>query len=145
MMTNTQLLAVARKQIGNNGGKYRKYAGFGGSWCNMFVYWLFNANGCESLFPMKTAKQKTYCPTSIQWCRSNLAEIPPYLAMACDIIYFDWDKNAVPNHIGIVEHKISTGAIATIEGNTSGGIVAEKDGKNARNTKYDCGIFPAAW
>ena len=140
-MNNKQLLEIAKKQIGNGGAKYRKYAGYGGSWCNMFVYWLFNANGCGSLFPMKTAKQKTYCPTSIKWCEKNLAQIPPYLAMACDLIYFDWEKNGVPNHIGIVEHRISTSAIATIEGNTNGGKVAEKDGKNARNAKYVQAIF----
>lgn len=141
MMTNTALLAIAKKQLGNGGSKYRKYVGADGNYCNMFVYWLFNANGCASLLPLpKTNYMRTYCPSSIKWCRKNLAEIPPYLAMACDIIYMDWEPNGVPNHIGIVDHKISTTAIATIEGNTSGkkngktvsGIVAAK----TRNTKY---------
>lgn len=133
MMTNTQLLAVAKKQLGNGGSKYRKYVGASGNYCNMFVYWLFNANGCASLFPLPATKYyRTYCPDSIKWCRKNLAEIPPYIAMACDIIYMDWEPNGVPNHIGIVDHKDSTTAIATIEGNTSGGIVAAK----TRNTRY---------
>ena len=133
MMTNTQLLAVAKKQLGNGGSKYRKYVGASGNYCNMFVYWLFNANGCASLFPLPATKYyRTYCPDSIKWCRKNLAEIPPYIAMACDIIYMDWEPNGAPNHIGIVDHKVSTTAIATIEGNTSGGIVADK----TRNTKY---------
>lgn len=136
MKTNRELLAIARKQIGKGGGKYQTYVGKSGSWCDMFVYWLFNANGCSSLLPW-TGLQKTYCPASIKWCRKHLAEIPPYLAMACDIIYFDWEKNGVPNHIGIVEEKISTDAIKTIEGNTSGGKVDDK----SRNTYYDCGIF----
>lgn len=140
-MTNTQLLAIAKKQIGNGGSKYRNYVGAGGNYCNMYVYWLFNANGCASLLPLpKTNYMRTYCPSSIKWCRKNLAEIPPYLAMACDIIYFDWEPNGNPNHIGIVDHKISTAKIATIEGNTSGkkngkavsGIVAAK----TRNTNY---------
>ena len=137
MKTNKQLLQVAVSQLDNTGGKYRKYAGYGGSWCNMFVYWLFNANECETLFPMKSAKQKTYCPTSIKWCASNLAQIPPYSAMPCDIIYFDWDKNGKPNHIGIVESKDSTSVIKTIEGNTSGGKVARKN----RDTKYVQAIY----
>ena len=136
MKTNRELLAIARKQIGNGGSKYQKYVGKSGSWCDMFVYWLFNANGCKSLLPW-TGLQKTYCPASIKWCRKKLAEIPPYLAKACDIIYYDWDKNGVPNHIGIVEEKVSTGVINTIEGNTSGGIVDDK----SRNTYYNCGIF----
>jgi peptidoglycan hydrolase-like protein with peptidoglycan-binding domain len=137
MITNKELLAIAKKQIGNTGGKYRSYAGYGGSWCNMYVYWLFNANGCGSLFPMKTKYQKTYCPTSIEWCRKNLAEIPLYLAMPCDIFYMDWDKNRVPNHIGIAEKHDTTGAIYTIEGNTSGGKVDDKH----REGKYNCGLF----
>ena len=136
MKTNRELLAIAKKQIGNGGSKYQTYVGKSGSWCDMFVYWLFNANGCSSLLPW-TGLQKTYCPASIKWCRKKLAEIPPYLAMACDVIYFDWDKNGVPNHIGIVEEKVSTAVINTIEGNTSGGIVDDK----ARNTYYSCGIF----
>ena len=137
MKTNKQLLEVAIKQLGNTGGKYRSYAGYGGSWCNMFVYWLFNANGCGSLFPMTTKYQKTYCPTSIEWCKKNLAEIPIYLALPCDIIYFDWDKNGVPNHIGVVESKKSTSEIKTIEGNTNGGKVARKD----RAAKYVLGVY----
>lgn len=141
MMSNTQLLAVAESQLGNGGAKYRKYVGAGGNYCNMFVYWLFNANGCASLLPFPKANYgRTYCPSSIKWCRKNLAEIPPYLALPCDVIYMDWEPNGVPNHIGIVKHKISTSQIATIEGNTSGkkngktvsGIVASK----TRNTKY---------
>lgn len=141
MMTNTQLLAVAKKQLGNGGSKYRSYVGAGGNYCNMFVYWLYNANGCAALLPLPATKYyRTYCPDSIKWCRKNLAEIPPYLAMACDIIYMDWEPNGTPNHIGIVDHKISTAKIATVEGNTSGikngksvsGIVAAK----TRNTKY---------
>lgn len=136
MMTNKQLLAIAIKQLGNNGTKYRKYVGMGGSWCDMFVYWLYDANGCGSLLTWK-GKQRYYCPASIEWCKKNLAEIPLYLAMPCDIFYMDWDKNGVPNHIGIVEKKDSTGAIYTIEGNTNGGKVARKH----REGKYNCGLF----
>ena len=136
MKTNKQLLEVAIKQIGNTGGEYRSYVHASGSWCDMFVFWLFDANGCGSLIPWK-GKQRTYCPASIKWCNSNLAQIPIYLAMACDIIYFDWDKNATPNHIGIVESKVSTSEIRTIEGNTNGGKVARK----TRAAKYVQGVY----
>ncbi len=138
MKTNKELLAVAKKQLGNGGSKYRAYVGAGGNYCNMFVYWLFNANGCASLFPLPATKYyRTYCPDSIKWCRKNLAQIPPYLAMACDIIYFDWEPNGNPNHIGIVEERVSTSTIKTIEGNTNGGIVARKN----RSVKYVQAIY----
>lgn len=141
MLTNTELLAVAKSQIGNGGEKYRKYAHGSGNYCNMFVFWLFDANGCGSLFSLPSRNYyRTYCPDSIKWCKQNLAEIPPYIAMSCDIIYFDWEPNGVPNHIGVVDHKISTSEIATVEGNTTAkingktvsGVVAAK----TRNTKY---------
>lgn len=138
MKTNKELLRIAITQLGNGGSKYRTYVGASGNWCNMFVYWLFNANGCASLLPLpKTNYRRTYCPSSIKWCNSNLAQIPPFLAMPCDIIYFDWEPNGNPNHIGIVESRVSTSAIKTIEGNTSGGKVARK----TRNVKYVQAIF----
>ena len=43
----------------------------------------------------------------------------------------------MPNHIGFVRERRNCDSIYTIEGNTSGGIVANK----VRNTKYVCGIF----
>lgn len=136
MKSNTELLAVARAQIGNTGGKYRNYVHASGSWCDMFVFWLYDANGCGSLLTWK-GQQRTYCPASIKWCNANLALVPMYLAQPCDIIYYDWDKNGVPNHIGIVESKVSTSTINAIEGNTNGGKVARK----SRPVKYVCGIY----
>ncbi len=129
MKTNKELLAVAVSQLGNTGGKYRSYVGEPGSWCDMFVYWLFHANGCGELLNWTTKAQKINCPESIKWCQKNLAEIPPYLAMACDLVYYDWDKNGRPNHIGIVESHWDNNKIHAIEGNTSGGKVARKDRK----------------
>ncbi|MCR5035259.1 MAG: peptidoglycan-binding protein [Clostridia bacterium] len=129
MITNKELLAIAIKQLGNTGSKYRKYVGVGGSWCDMFVFWLFDANGCGSLLTW-TKNQRYYCPSSIEWCKKNLAMIPPYWAMECDLVYYDWDRNGRPNHIGIVEKNWTNQKIHAIEGNTSGGKVARKDRKN---------------
>lgn len=125
MKTNKELLAIAKRQIGNTGGKYRSYVGVDGNWCDMYVYWLFNANGCGSLLKWK-GNERYYCPASIKWCEKNLAQIPMYLAMPCDIIYFDWERNGIPNHIGIAEKHDTTSDIYTIEGNTSGGKVDDK-------------------
>ena len=46
--------------------------------------------------------------------------------MPMDIIYFDWERNGNPNHIGFVRATKDTASIYTIEGNTSGGKVAQK-------------------
>lgn len=138
MMTNTELFAIAKKQLGKNGTVFRKYVGIssGQPWCDAFVYWLFNANGCGALLPWK-GLQRSYCPASIIWCRKNLAQVPLYLALPCDIIYCDWEPNGSPNHIGLVYNKIDTSKIHTLEGNTSGGIVDDK----IRPAKYVQAVF----
>lgn len=138
MKSNTELFAIAKAQMGKGGATFRKYTGLssGQPWCDAFVFWLFNANGCKELLPW-TGRQRTYCPASIKWCEKNLAQIPPYLAMQCDIIYFDWERNGVPNHIGLVWSKKTTKIIYTLEGNTSGGKVDDKN----RDCKYVQAIY----
>lgn len=137
MKTNKEVLAIARSHLGQGGARFRKYVGLpaGSAWCNAYVDYVANEGGVKSLY--FNGKKETYCPHSIQWCKKNLAEIPLYLAMPMDIIYFDWDKNGNPNHIGLVRDKRSTSSIYTIEGNTDGGKVANK----TRPAKYVQGIY----
>ena len=135
--SNTELLKIAQKHLGEGGAKFRKFCGLpsGAAWCNAFVDYIANEGGDASLF--FNGKRPTYCPDSIKWCNRNLALVPLYLALPMDIIYFDWEKNGVPNHIGFVRAKKSTSEILTIEGNTSGGIVAQK----SRAGKYVQGVY----
>lgn len=137
MKSNTELLKIAQKHIGQGGARFRKFAGLpsGSAWCNAFVDYVANEGGCSKLY--FNGKKETYCPHSIKWCKSNLAQIPLYLSVPMDIVYFDWEKNGVPNHIGFVRHRKSTGSILTIEGNTDGGKVAQK----TRNGKYVQAVF----
>ena len=126
MKTNKQVLAIAQKHLGQGGARFRKFAGLpaGAAWCNAFVDYVADEGGVKALY--FNGKKETYCPHSIQWCKKNLAEVPLYLALPMDIIYFDWDRNGNPNHIGLVRGKHSTSSIYTIEGNTDGGKVANK-------------------
>ena len=137
MTSNTELLKIAQKHLGWGGATFRKYCGLpsGAAWCNAFVDYVANEGGVKSLY-FNGAKE-TYCPHSIAWCRKNLAQVPLYISMPMDIIYFDWDRNNVPNHIGFVRATKDTSSIYTIEGNTDGGKVAQK----TRPSKYVCGIF----
>ena len=124
-MTGQEMYNIIKKNVGMGGAKPRAYCGMsGGAWCNAYVCYAFNQAGQKKLF--YGGKKVTYCPTSIQWCRANLAEIPLYLAMPCDIIYFDWQPNGTPDHIGFVKAHRTTTSVFTHEGNTSGGKVAEK-------------------
>ena len=135
--SNTELLKIAEKYLGCGGSKFRKFCGLpaGAAWCNAFVDTIAAEGGDAQLY--FDGKKYTYCPTSIKWCQSNLAQIPIYLALPMDIIYFDWELNGVPNHIGFVRERKSDLEVYTIEGNTSGGIVAKK----TRPVKYVQGVF----
>lgn len=137
MTSNTQLLKIAQKHLGQGGAVFRKYCGLpsGAAWCNAFVDYVANEGGVKALY-FNGAKE-TYCPHSIAWCRKNLAQLPLYLAMPMDIIYFDWERNGNPNHIGFVRATKDTASIYTIEGNTNGGKVAQK----TRAGKYVQAIY----
>lgn len=135
-MTGYELYQIAKKHIGEGGAKARAYCGMkGGAWCNAYVCYIFAQGKVANLF--YGGKKVTYCPTSIKWCEANLAQIPMYLAMPMDVIYFDWQPNGKPDHIGFVKARKSSSEIFTHEGNTSGGKVAEK----TRPAKYVLGIF----
>ena len=136
-MNNTQLYKFLAKYIGSRGGEARSYCGLpsGAAWCCACVTWTFYRGGDSALF--YGGKKVVYVPTAEMWCRANLAEIPIYLAMPMDIITFDWNRNGVPDHIGFVRDRKSGTEVYTIEGNTSGGIVACK----TRPVKYVSGCF----
>lgn len=139
--SNIELLAIARKYLGQGGSRFRKYCGLpsGSAWCDAYVTTIFH-EGDESKLYCNGTKQ-TYCPTSMKICYSTMAQIPIYLALPMDVIFFDWDLNGVPNHIGFVRERKSDTDVYTIEGNTSGGIVAEK----TRTEKYVCACFRPAF
>lgn len=137
MKTNTEQLAIALKYVGCGGSKFRKYCGLpsGAAWCDAYVTTIFAEAGNKSLFCDGT--KQTYCPTTIKWCYKNLASIPQFLALPSDIIFFDWELNGTPNHIGFVRERKDCDSIYTVEGNTSGSKCAKK----LRSTKYVQAIF----
>lgn len=115
----TQLIVeVAASQISNVGGEpYWSWYGFTErvEWCACFVSWCANKCGYLDTFIPKFAG----CSTGVQWfkARNQWADrtITPEPGM---IIFFDWDRDGVPDHTGIVE-KSENGYIYTIEGNAA--------------------------
>lgn len=135
-MKNDEMLKLAEAHLGQGGGVFRRYCGMsGGAWCCAFVTYMFHEGDASPLF--YGGKKVVYCPTAIQWCKAHLAQIPIYLALPMDIVFFDWNANNVPDHIGFAVERLSDQKLHTIEGNTSGGIVAEK----TRPNKYILGCF----
>lgn len=125
-MTNTEQLKIAESYLGSGGSVFRRYCGLGAGqpYCCAYVVTIFAKAGNSDLFC--DSRKVTYCPNAIRWCAENLAQIPLYLAMPSDVIFFDWQPNDTPDHIGFVKERISAEYVSTIEGNTSGGIVATK-------------------
>ena len=99
MTQNKELYEIAKKYIGTTGKEARQYCGLpqGASWCDAYVSYIFYKGGLKDLY-CKGTKQ-TYCPTSIRICESLLAQIPIYLALPMDVIFFDWEHNGRPNHL----------------------------------------------
>lgn len=134
--SNTEQLQIARKHLGQGGATFRKYCGLpsGAAWCDAFVTYIFNEAGNASLFC--GGKKQTYCPTTIKLLAKELAQVPMYLAMPSDVIFFDWERNGTPNHIGFVRSKVSTASINTTEGNTSNKVMDK-----TRPAKYVQAIY----
>lgn len=147
MKSNKEVLKIARSYLGKGGAIFRKFCNLpaGSAYCNAFVDYIAYKGGVSSLY--FNGKKITYCPTSYSWCRKNLAALPLYMAMESDIIYFDWDKNGVPNHIGLVKKRRDTSSIYTVEGNTdkkdkNGKVIARNVvAERTREGKYVLGVF----
>lgn len=141
MANASDLLRVARAEVGTTSGKKYWDAYWRGSWsyvngdetpyCACFVSWCLNQAGVTAPhFPSAIA---------FDWRDVGGRGIASYALSAGDLVAFDWDGDKVGDHVGIIEVAHGGGVYTTIEGNTSGGVVA-------RRTRYAsqivCGVAP---
>ena len=136
MTTNTEYNNKFKSHLGEGGSKAWKYCGMsGGPWCCAEVSLVAGETNKKLFYG---GRKCTYCPTAMAYDKAHYARVPMYLAMGGDRIYFDWNGNGVPDHIGEVDYRISTDTIATVEGNTgSPARVRTKE----RPAKYVLGIY----
>lgn len=123
---NHQIVEIAKQQIGNVGGEpYWRLYGFDHriEWCAVFVSWAANQAG---ILNDKIPKFSGVY-TGIEWFKARGEwQGRGYSPRPGDIIFFDWEVDGKPNHVGIVE-KTEDGYIYTIEGNsTDDGCRAKK-------------------
>lgn len=125
-----QIVAVAASQLGNVGGQpYWSWYGFSSrvEWCACFVSWC--ANECGYI-DVGVIPKFALCSWGAQWFKDrgqwgdNSMEPAPGT-----IIFFDWDGDRDPDHVGIVEYTES-GVVHTIEGNS---------GDSCRQRQYSVG------
>ena len=131
--TAEDVLRIARGEIGkSDGSKYFNYFGAPdyGPWCVAFVRWCMAQAGVE--FPW-------YNWYAWDWNDApSRAVVAPRDLKAGDALSFDWDDDGGGDHVGIVKSVHDWGCV-TIEGNTSGGVCAERQRVWA---SIVCGIRP---
>lgn len=134
MTTVSKVLEIAKNEVGycryddpERGTKYgRWYADLVGdkafgangvAYCAMFASWVLAKAGVEC-----DGMPGAYCPSIHHKQTLKAADLK-----AGDLVLFDWENDDVDDHIGIVvSNDKAAKTVKTIEGNTSGGRVAER-------------------
>lgn len=138
MKINTleKVLELAKKEVGTkekpvNLTKYGEWADKnkfstmklnGQPWCYTFVSWVLMHSGVkEPFFAYVPAGYNHYCKTGKIFKEPKIG----------DLIFFDFNKDGIPEHIGFVTGINKKGnrveSVNTIEGNTSSGVAGSQD------------------
>ena len=111
-------IGVKESPANSNRQKYGKDYGVNGTaWCCQFVWWVFKHAGATAFF--YGGKKTAYCPTLMQYYKDKGQLVKKNFEPG-DIIFFDFNGNGQPDHVGIVERVVGN-KVYTIEGNTSVG------------------------
>ena len=142
---SNELVNLALSQLGNKGGeKYWRWAGLSKrcEWCALFVSWCGDQTG------LRAAGQIPYFSfvsdgVSFYKNKGKWIDGSEVNSSNCDkliqpgmIIFFDWEPDGKPNHVGIVT-KVAGGYIYTVEGNKSDAV---SEGAYSANSNKICGF-----
>lgn len=131
-------VGVKESPAGSNKVKYntwfygREVFGSSYAWCCVFVCWVFHQAGLDDL-----VRRTGGCTTLMNWFKAKGRLVDIRSAKPGDVVFYQFDKDAYADHIGIVESAGKTGVVA-IEGNTS---VTSNDNGGAvmrRSRKWSC-------
>jgi cell wall-associated NlpC family hydrolase len=120
------IVARARFELGyieknDNKTKYGAWYGINGQpWCAIFVSWCYDKAGLVDKIAAQTKKGFASCDAGLKWFAKKGKIVPVGEAKKGDIVFFQFDTDAQPDHVGIVEKNMKRiKALKTIEGNTS--------------------------
>jgi cell wall-associated NlpC family hydrolase len=89
-------------------------------WCAIFVSWCYDKAGLVDKVAAQTKKGFASCDAGLKWFAKKGKIVPVGEAQEGDIVFFQFDNDAQPDHVGIVEKNMKRlKALKTIEGNTS--------------------------
>lgn len=111
------IVLIAKSQVGNVGGEpYWSWYGYTSrvEWCACFVSFCANESGDLNVTIPKFSRVED----GIKWFKDRGKwKDKNYVPQPGDIIFFDWQDDNNPDHVGIVE-KVESDQIYTIEGNS---------------------------
>lgn len=143
--SGSRLVDIAVSQIGNQGGTpYWSWYGYKErvEWCACFVSWVAYQSGDLDITIPKFAA----VVDGVKWYKDRGQwKDRGHIPKSGDIIFFDWENDGTPDHVGIVE-KVDNGIVYTIEGNSNdqcklnsysfGSIIIFGYGKNENHLKF---------
>lgn len=89
--------------------------GYGTSWCAAFVSAVAIKTDNDGLIPIDC-----YCPRMLNNF-SKKTKDKKYTPKGGDVVFYDWNWNKVPDHVGMIE-SVSGSSITAIEGNYSDAV-----------------------
>ena len=139
----SSVISKATSFLGKSGTTFWNFYGLakGTAWCVAFVSYVMNKAGAKSLF--YGGNPVFYVPYAQAWLAKNCTHVKMADARPGDIVVFTWDgignnsEKGSRDHIGFIRKAGTSKIVYTIEGNTNGGIVAEK----TRALKWVYGIY----
>ena len=129
------------QEKGNNDTKYGKWYGLNNNpWCAMFVSWCFDQAGRGKEVAASGKKGFASCDAGLKWFAKKNKLVPVGEAQPGDLVFFQFDDDAQPDHVGIViRNATKRKSLVCIEGNTSSGKTgsqANGDGVYKRVRSY---------
>ena len=113
------IVTAALSQVGQVGGQpFWSWYGFGSrqEWCACFLSWCADQAGCLNTAVPRCSlvnDMETWYKNRGIWQSGGIGYVP----RAGDIIFFDWEPDGSPDHVGLVQ-SCDGDMICTIEGNS---------------------------
>ena len=108
------------RETGNNDTIYGKWFGLNNQpWCAMFVSWCYDQAGLVSKVTAQTKKGFASCDAGLKWFTKKNKIVPVGQAQPGDLVFFQFDKDAQADHVGICASNDGKGFLMVYEGNTS--------------------------